>query len=245
MKKFIALFSIIILFNFSSPLVKADDVRYSRIISSDVVLYMDSSLTIPWFTLPLGYYVKVLSINASTVKVEYKGDSQSKPSVKGYLSVDNLSLCEEIPQTLSPNLVLTVNQTTLLYKDVDFSLTETIGQNSTVDFYGVFEKNGGNKYIYGLVTASSGDKYVGYLPFSSVYEFTVPSLPIEEETESVPTLESSSTEMPANNYLGETLQLVIIIAVSLVAISIVYVLFRPSKTKARDEVISLNEFDDE
>ena len=57
--------------------------------------------------------------------------------------------------------------------------------------------------------------------------------------------ENFNSQNHATNDLGNSLQLVVIIAVSLVSISIVYVLFRPSKPKAQDEVISLNEFEDE
>ena len=223
----------------------AEEMRYSRVLTENVTLYMDSSLTIPWFNLPVGYYVKVLSINHTTVKVEYKSDVSSKPSVKGYLDIEHLSLCSETPQTLYPSLVLTVNQTCLLYKDVDFTLSETIAQNSTVDFYGIIEKSGGNKYIYGFITATSGDKYVGYIPFSAVYDFTIPSLPIDTQTESVPSSAPVTSEIQVNNNLGNSLQIVIIIAVSLVAVSIVYILFRPTKPKNCDTVISYSDFDDE
>ena len=91
--------------------------KYSRILSEDVMMYMDSSLSVPWFTLPYSYYVKVLSVSGTSAKVEYRGDNPSRPSAKGYIKTEDLNFAEEIPQTPYPAVTLTVNQTCLLYKD--------------------------------------------------------------------------------------------------------------------------------
>lgn len=130
---------------------------------------MDSSLTVPWFVLPYGYYVKVLSINGVSAKVEYRGDTPAKPSAKGYVATDELHIVEEVPQVVYPALTLTVNQTCMLYKDTDFTITETITQNSTVDYYGILAKPDGEKYVFGLVSTTSGDKYLGYISINSVF----------------------------------------------------------------------------
>ena len=245
MKKFILLLLSFTIFCFSPTVAKAETPNYSRIMSERVTLYMDSNLTMPWFTLPVGYYLKVLSVNGSSVKVEYKCDQPTKPSVKGYIPLDDFNAVDGIPQTLFPTLTLTVNQNCLLYKDVDFSITETISQNSTIDYYGIIENENGEKFIYGYVSTTFGDKYVGYMSINAVYDFIIPSLKIEEKTESVEISSEDKQSDTATTSLGENLQIVIIIAVSLVAISIVYLLFRPTPTKARDEVITASEFEDE
>ena len=134
----------------------------------------------------------------------------------------------------------------MLYLDVDFSITETVTQNSTIDFYGILTRAGGAQYIYGYVSSSSGDRYVGYLPINSVYPFTVPRLEIEDKTQpSDSSDESGSDTAAANNALGNNLQILLIVAISVVAVSIVYLLFRPSSQKAKDEVITRSEIDDE
>ena len=133
----------------------------------------------------------------------------------------------------------------MLYKDTDLSLSETVTQNSVIDYYGIITKAGGEVYIYGFVTTSSGDKYVGYIPSSAVYDFSVPALKIEDEKESVVISSEKESFATVDNSLGNNLQLVIIIAVSAVAISIVYLLFRPTPVKARDEAVSLYDYDDE
>ena len=85
---------------------EAGETRYSRVLSENVILYMDSSLTVPWFVLPYGYYVKVLSINGVSAKVEYRGDNPAKPSAKGYVATDELNITEEVPQVVYPRLRL-------------------------------------------------------------------------------------------------------------------------------------------
>lgn len=245
MKRFILLFVLIANLFIPSTVAKADETRYSRILTEDVMLYIDSSLAVEWFTLPLGYYVKVLSVTPTAVKVEYKSDNPSRPSAKGYVSPEHLNVVTQTPPVLFPNLVLTVNQNCMLFKDTDFSISETVTQNSTVDYYGILETPNGEKYIYGYVNTASGDKYVGYLPLSAVYDFSPPSLPIESNTESSAEQDSVQNSNEVSNGLGNSLQLVIIIAVSVVAISIVYLLFKPSPSKAKDEVLSTADWDEE
>lgn len=224
----------------------ADEIKYSRVESESVTLYMDSSLTIPWFTLPYGYFVKVVNVLGSCAKVEYKGDSAGKPSAKGYISVADVNFVNELPSSPYPNLTLTVNRTTLLYLDVDFSITETVTQNSTVDYYGTITRNGGSQYIYGYISASSGDKYVGYVSVDAVNDFIPPRQEFKPAAD--PTIKDDTkgdSAEKADNALGNNLQILLIVAISVVAASIVYFLFRPSTQKVKDEVITRSEIDDE
>lgn len=225
--------------------VGADETKYSRVESESVILYMDSALTVPWFTLPYGYYVKVRSVSGACAKVEYKGDGAGKPSAKGYVAAADLNITAAPPSAPYPSLTLTVDRTCLLYLDVDFSITETITQNSTVDFYGILTRPGGTQYVYGYVNSASGDKYVGYLPVDCVYPFAVPRLEIERPDEDETKPSDDGDKPAADNALGNNMQILLIVAVSVVAVSIVYLLFRPSSQKVKDEVIARSEFDDE
>ena len=182
MKKFILFLIVILSITPKSTVAHADSVKYSRILTDDVIMFIDSSLTIEWFTLPVGYYVKVLSISHSSAKVEYKSDNPSKPSAKGYISTEHLNIVEELPSTLYPNLTLTVNQNCMLFKDIDMTISETVTQSSTVDYYGILKKANGENYVYGLVSTPSGDRYLGYISVSAVYNFTPPTLPISIES---------------------------------------------------------------
>ena len=86
---------------------------------------------------------------------------------------------------------------------------------------------------------------MGYMSINAVSEFTIPVLKVETEMpdESLSGESDSGKDNAAKT--GNGLQLAIIIAVSAVAISIVYLLFRPSgKGRAKDEALTSNEFDD-
>lgn len=246
----VTILSVIVAGIFTAPIAAKKNVaaaaeeKYSRVLGENVILYMDSSMTMPWFTLPYSYYVKVISVSGTAAKVEYRGGT-SKPSAKGYIDVSELNIVDETPPVIFPNLALTVNQNCMLYKDTDFTIAETVTQNSTADFYGILVRPNGEKFIYSLVTTTSGDKYVGYMSINAVSEFTIPVLKVETEKsdESLGTDPVSAKDNAART--GNGLQLAIIIAVSAVAISIVYLLFRPSgKGRAKDEAITSNEFDD-
>ena len=244
MKKFLLIFLLTVCIFTPRYTARADEARYSRIMTDGVTLYIDSSLTIEWFTLPVGYYVKVLSVSHYSAKVEYKSDGQSRPSAKGYISTEHLSIVDSVPTVLYPSLTLTVNQNCMIYKDTDFFITEMITQGSTVDYYGIVNRAGGESYIYGFIYTPSGDKYVGYLPRSAVNDFKDPYLEIEEPTESAEEQSFPENE-PIDNGFAGNIQLVIIVAISAVAISIVYLLFRPAPSKAKDEATTENCFYDD
>lgn len=244
MRKFILSLLIVIAFFYPKASAKADGIKYSRVMTDGVILYIDSSLTMEWFVLPVGYYVKVISVGHSSVKVEYKSDNPSRPSAKGYISTEHLNIVDQTPNTLFPNLVLTVNQNCMLFKDIDMTISETVTQNSTVDYYGLTRKHNGETYIYGYVTTASGDKYVGYLPSSAVYDFTPPTLPIEPIEESLESQSAMEQSSAVKNGLGNSLQLVIIIAVSVIAISVVYLLFKPSPSVSKDQALTDGFYDE-
>ena len=215
----------------------ADASEYSRVLSEDVVLYMDSDLTRPWFTLPYSYYVKVLSVGVRSVKVEYKGDSAAHPSVKGYIPIENLSYAAE-PAAPYPVVTFEIGASCLLYRDTNFTYFETVAENSAVDFYGVYTGKNGKEYIFGFVSAASGDNYMGFIEKSAIKNFVVPRLIVEEEKPEEVSETVESKESSPKTVNGDGLQIVIVVGISVVAISIVYLLFRPSPKRAGEEAIS-------
>lgn len=222
-------------------------VRYSRILGREVVLYMDENLSMPWFTLPYSYYVKVVSVGAASAKVEYKGDSPARPSLKGYLRLSDLNVADETPAAPYPTSIFTVGQSCLVYKDVNFNFSDAVPENSSVDFYGTSVRAGGQVYVFGCVTATSGDKYIGFIEKNALLAFALPELPValpEPEPESA-TVSAEPAPGAASNALGDNLQIVIIVGISVVAVSIVYLLFRPSQGRAKEEVAAKSDFDDD
>ncbi len=249
MKKFIfVIFAISLLAVFPAKTAYSDEeIKYSRILSDDVVLYMDANLTKPWFTLPYSYYVKVLSVGSYSVKVEYKGGDAIHPSVKGYIELDKFSLAKEEPTAPYPNSSFTIGENCLLYKDTGYTYAETITENSIIDFYGINVRPSGETYVYGYVSTASGDNYMGYILQSAILNFALPILPVEvvKPEESVSENKPASESPKTSNALGDNLQIIIIVGISVVAISIVYLLFKPMPEKAKEEVITKSEWNED
>jgi len=248
MKKYF-LYLLALLFVAIAPVFKrtagsasAEEPRYSRILSEEVVLYSDRSLSSPWFILPYSYYVRIISAEGRAVKVEYKGDNPLRPSIKGYISSSDIEISDETPAAPYPSVSFTIGQNCLVFKDANFNYPEAVAENSSVEFYGTYIKSDGEKYVYGYITSASGDKFVGYVASSALLGFAVPELPVyipEIDSESLAEPEKESSSQPVNA-LGDNLQVVIIVGISVVAISIVYLLFRPSG-KAKEEVLKEDE----
>lgn len=245
MKKFIsALFVLIAVFTPCEIALADGDFNYSRILDENVVMYMDSDLASPWFTLPYSYYVRILSVGTKSVKVEYKGESANKPSVKGYIPIEKLNAASDVSAPY-PSVTFSIGASCLMFKDTNFNYAETIAENSVIDFYGTYIGKNGKEYVFGYVSAASGDNYMGYIEISSVINFAVPRLPVEVVKPEVES-ESEKTEQPVadGNALGDNLQIIIIVGISVVAISIVYLLFRPVPQRAREEALTDNYKDD-
>lgn len=250
MKKFISviILSLLLAVPVGAKVAAADEeISYTRILSRDVTLYMDANLTKAWFTLPYSYYLKILSVGTNSVKVEYKDGNALRPSVKGYIATSELNLALIEPTAPYPNSSFTVGEGCLLYKDTNFTYAETVTENSVMDFYGTLTRQGGENYVFGFVTTASGDNYMGYILQSALLNFAMPILPVEvvkpeeSETETL----SEHTETRADNALGDSLQVIIIVGISVVAISIVYLLFRPQPERAKEEVLTKDVFEDE
>ena len=189
--------------------------------------------------MPYSYYVKILSVGTTAVKVEYKGESALRPSVKGYIKVEDLNLSSE-PTAPYPSVTFSIGGSCLLYKDTNLTYAETIAENSSIDFYGTTVLKGDKEYVYGYVTTLSGDDYMGFIEKSSINYFAVPRLPVEVDKPESEEESETVSEQPkkADNSLGDNLQIVIIIGISVVAVSIVYLLFRPAPERAKEEAIS-------
>ena len=238
MKKFISAFALFFAFISLPSVAFADEVKYSRILGEEVVLYMDADLTMPWFTLPYSYYVKILSVGASSVKVEYKSQNPSRPSVKGYIAIEDLNSADE-PTAPYPSVTFSIGGSCLLFKDTNFTYAETIPENSVIDFYGTTVSKSGKEFVYGFVTSPSGDSMVGFIEKSAIRNFAVPRLPVEVvKPESEETSESVKERESPDNALGDNLQIIVIVGISVVAISIVYLLFRPAPERAKEEALT-------
>ncbi|MBQ7643281.1 MAG: hypothetical protein IJS67_05205, partial [Clostridia bacterium] len=85
------------------------------------------------------------------------------------------------------------------------------------------------------------------IPKTALLNFAMPALAVIEPSSEPPEPLSETTESVerVSDGLGDNLQVVIVLGISVVAISIVYLLFRPSPEKAKEEAVSRRDFNDE
>lgn len=238
MKRFIyfaLLFALISSIIFITPktIVLAKNTDYLRVLSSGAVMYLDSDLSEPMFEVPKTYYVKVESRLGDTVKVSYGDGSKDCPVIIGYMPLSSLTEIDYEPT--SPFFIIKVSTDTsdILFNDVELKNPYfNIPKNEVMYYFG--EIKSGDRilcYVY-------YSKKLGYVDKTCLNPFSITPNPDEVVLDTPPTVEqpSTDTKQPSKTLqLGENLQLLIIIGISVVSISVVYFLFKPQKNKTGDE----------
>ena len=81
------------------------------------------------------------------------------------------------------------------------------------------------------------NKKLGYVDKTCLNPFSITPNPDPFETETPPASEQppSNDKSETTFQLGENLQLIIIVGISIISISVVYFLFKPQKNKTADE----------
>lgn len=203
--------------------------EYARILTENTVFYADPNCSIAKFYLPYGYFVKVLSVNEDSVRVLYMDDNAEIPAREGYIKTSCLHPYAGEVSNPYPSVTLTLSFDEVLFADSKLSTPKAVlSSNVKAAFYGetIVE---GEKYYY--VYAKG---YVGYVRKSAFLNAEIPAhpLPIKQNTD-----QNRSSDADENSQkqttpyafgFDSTVKTVIIIAVSLVALSVVYLLFKPS-----------------
>lgn len=227
------LVSIYIVFRLQPTVVLANNCEYMRVLKDGVIIYSDSSLSEPLFEIPKTYYVKVESRLGSIIKVSYGDDSKDCPVIIGYVSESDLSFAETIPTTPFFTIKVSTDTSDILFNDVELKIPYfNLPKNEVMYYYGDVKVN--DKilcYVY-------YNKKLGYVDKTCLNPFSITPNPDPFETETPPASEQSP---PSNDksettfQLGENLQLIIIVGISIISISVVYFLFKPQKNKTADE----------
>ena len=207
----------------------------ARISDDETVLYSDPGCTIAGFVLPYGYFVKVLNVNETSVSVRYMDGYSSLPARDGFILVKCYYPCDyACDDSPYPDCDFELTSDEVLFADAKATTPKAvIAAGKTCHFYGYLEINGEQFYcVY-----SNG--YIGYVRAQAFTDAAVPphSLPIKSKTDSSPSdISSDQTgEFPPKQTTpyatgtDSTLKTVIVLAVSLVALSVVYLLFKPSR----------------
>ena len=209
--------------------------KYSRILDENTVFYADPGCTIAKFVLPYGYFVKVLSVGENSIAVRYMDESANLPARDGFILVKCYYPCDyDCADSPYPNCDFKLSADEVLFADSGATTPKAVlAAGKTCHFYGNLEINGEQFYcVY-----SNG--YIGYVRARAFADAAVPPhpLPIKSQTDSSPTDSASAPtdELPPKQttpYATGTdsaLKTVIVLAVSLVALSVVYLLFKPSR----------------
>ena len=210
----------------------AEEKRYLRVLSGDAYICEDPALKNKIFTVKNGYFVSVVQDMGSYLKVSYGYENENYPVIYGYMSASDLTKVNEQPVTPFTVLKLDVNYTEVLFSSPDLSRAcFNVVKGTPLYFYGYAGEN--LCYVY-------AEQKLGYISAAAFDGFTVP------ENEQVTTVfgvtddgdgslsadeADKNSGDSANFKLGESVQIIIIVGISVISVSIVYVLFKPTRNK--------------
>lgn len=219
----------------------AQEQSYLRVLSGDAYIYEDVALKNKIFSVKNGYFVSVIQDYGSYLRVSYGYDNENYPVIFGYMSASDLTKVNEAPITPYVVLKLDVNYTEVLFSSMDLNRAYfNLVKGTTVYFYGFADNN--LCYVY-------AEQKLGYIDLAAFNKFTVPEngqattvFGVSNETSNVDIEENVQNNDESTGFrLGESVQIIIIVGISVISISVVYVLFKPTKNKVLDR----DEFKDE
>ena len=213
--------------------VLAKNVEYMRVLKDGAIIYLDADLLEPIFEIPKTYYVKVESRLGDTVKVSYGDNGKDCPVIIGYMPLSSLTEIDYEPTSPFFIIKVSTDTTDILFNDAELKNPYfNIPKNEIMYYYGEI-KHGDVILCYVYYS-----KKLGYVDKTCLNPFSITPNPDEVYIET-PTdtkqPQTDSKEPSKTLELGENLQLLIIIGISVVSISVVYFLFKPQKNKTDEE----------
>ena len=203
----------------------------ARISDNETVLYSDPGCTIAGFVLPYGYFVKVLAVNETSVYVRYMDGYSDLPARDGYILTKHYyAFYDDAPEQLYPECKLTLSADEVLFSDSKAASPKTVlPESNKCTFYGYTYVDGERYYcVY-----SCG--YIGYVRAAAFTDQTIPAHPLPfpqktaETSETDENRNSAKQTTPYSTDRDSVIKTVIVLAVSVVALSVVYLLFKPDR----------------
>ncbi len=232
MKKFIAIILSIFLISLQTDTVNAQSVyTYSRVMTEDTGFYSDAGGSYLKFYLPYGYFVKILEVGSTYTKVNYMNDNAQFPFLTGYIKTVDLIPREDVPVTPYPLLNLTVISDDVLFADISLTVSKVgVYANTLAIYYGevVSETDEPLVYVY-------CNGYLGYMRKSCFAPFIVPSHPEPIQSSSFEDSHFSSSHSKPQTNSTDNLQILIVAGISVIVVSIVYLIFRPGEKRIKDD----------
>jgi hypothetical protein len=181
--------------------------------------------------LPLSYYVKITGSTDTHYVVEYQENSQNYYVVSGYVLKSELTPELNVPQTpfyASKELSVTAFSTILKKSNTSDSSSEntvlTLFQDYKINYYGRLPSVDGGEWYF-----VKYQEYFGYVKGTDVSAADIPMHPTPMPTPSAPAA-SPSAETTAAPLDGSLMRLILILGISIPAIIIVILLFKPDKS---------------
>lgn len=203
----------------------------ARIFDENVLFYDDPGCTVAKFLLPVGYFVKVLSVNNYAVRVRYMDENADVPAREGFIKLEFYhAYTETPPKLLYPDFTPALIADEVLFSDSAATIPKAVlSARTECAFYGCMDVSG---ELFYCVYANG---YVGYVRASAFGSAKLETHPLplyktEIESSAADSAEQSQKETaPYATSADSALTTVIVIAVTLVALSVVYLLFKPGK----------------
>ena len=214
--------------NFINLTVKANTVDYLRVLNSSAYVYDTSALTNKIFCVPYGYYVKVENVGSESVRVTYGNDDSDYPVIMGYMYLDDLTTVTTPPTKPFSVIKVSTASSDILFNDSSLKKAYfNVPADTLMYYYGDFTvDNKKLSYVY-------CNNKLGYIDTACLNPFTIPESPDEIILPTPEVNENESEVTPESNNqtvnVGENLQIIIIVGISVISVSVVYFLFKPSK----------------
>ena len=214
---------------------QTNDYSYSRVLTVDTGFYSDAGGNYLKFYLPYGYFVKIIEVGSTYTKVGYMFDNTQFPMLTGYIKTVDLIPRYDTPLSPYPLLNLTVISDDVLFADSSLTISKIgVYSNSLAVYYGEIS-NGDTPLVYVYCNG-----YLGYMRKSCFAPFSVPAHP-EPIVQNSSTEQTSSTiQEKTNTNSTDNLQILIVAGISVIVVSIVYLVFRPGEKRIKE-----NSFDEE
>ncbi len=228
MKKFIAIILSILISFSSASIAQAQSVyTYSRVLTEDTGFYSDAGGNYLKFYLPYGYFVKILEVGSIYTKVSYMNDNAQFPFLTGYIKTVDLIPRETVPITPFPLLNITVISDDVLFSDLSLTVSKVgVYANTLAVYYGEVTTDTDEQLVYVYCNG-----YLGYMRKSCFAPFSVPTHPEPIFSSNDTSQENSQSQTKNQTNKTDNLQILIVAGISVIVVSIVYLIFRPGEKR--------------
>lgn len=220
---------------------RAETPAFCRAVTNTVILYKMpvSHYDYALFCVPYSYYLRVVDQEGDFFLVEYQDNTDGFPKIYGYVEKSAVSTEYQTPTLpLYPKQSLSVIRSSYIYTRPARNAELLAGalKDQTVRLYGFFPSKDGEDLFYYVKFG----QVMGYIPAeacSSPKEITHPDPILSPSVEPIsdPSGAPADDASPAKSSSRgkETMEIVLIVAITLAVLVIVYTMFRPKKPDSR------------